>query len=220
MRRFTLAHSVVMLAATVGAWRLADARIVAVVGAFFLGLLGWIYTGRHAPSGRFGGANAITALRAVLIVALCASAHIGPVAAVLVMAFVVLDALDGWFARRPPATASEFGARFDMETDALFVLAFGLKLVLVGRLGAWMIVPGVLRYAYAAGIALAPRLGEAPRSKLARFIAGTMMTSLAVSAWPVEPIFAPLATVASALVVFSFARSLTQSISLAAQQNQ
>jgi phosphatidylglycerophosphate synthase len=215
LRRFTLVHAVVMLVATVVAWRLADARIVAAVGACSLAVLAWMYAGNYTPAGRIGSANVITALRVVLVLVLCAAPRIGPHEASLVVAFVVLDVLDGWVARRPPATASEFGARFDMETDALFVLAFGLKLVAVGRLGAWMIVPGVLRYAYAAGITLAPRLGEAPRSRLARLIAGTMMTSFAVSAWPVSPIFAPFAAVASALVVFSFARSLLQSIALA-----
>jgi phosphatidylglycerophosphate synthase len=211
MRRFTLVHAFVMLVATAIAWRLADARIVAVVGVGFLVGLAWTYAGRHAPSGRFGAANAITTLRLVLIVVLSALAGIGPFAALLVVAFIALDALDGWVARRPPATASEFGERFDMETDALFVLTFGLKLVEVGRLGAWMILPGVLRYAYAAGITIAPRLTEAPRSNLARIIAGTMMTSFAVSAWPLEPVFRPFAAVASALVAFSFARSLMQS---------
>jgi phosphatidylglycerophosphate synthase len=215
MRRFTLVHALAMLVATAIAWRLADARIVAVVGAVFLGGLAWMYAGEHAPNGRFGAANVITALRVVLVVVLSASESVGSLAALLVVAFVLLDGLDGWVARRPPATASEFGARFDMETDALFVLAFGLKLVEVGRLGAWIIVPGVLRYAYAAVITLAPRLGEAPRSNLARVIAGTMMTSFAVSAWPIMPVYRPFAAVASALVVFSFARSLVQSVLLA-----
>jgi phosphatidylglycerophosphate synthase len=215
MRHFTLVQSFAMFAATLVAWCLGDARVVAVAGAVFLVGLAWTYAGEHAPAGRFGVANVITAVRVALVVALCTSARVGPREALLVVTFVVLDALDGWAARRPPSTESEFGARFDMETDALFVLAFGVKLVEVGRVGAWMIVPGLLRYAYAAGIALAPRLGEAPRSRLARFIAGTMMTSFAISAWPIEPVFAPFAAVASVLVVFSFGRSLMQSLSLA-----
>ena len=98
-----------------------------------------------------------------------------------------------------------------METDALFVLVFGLKLVEVGRLGPWIIVPGALRYAYAAGITLAPRCIEAPRSRFGRTIAGIMMASLAVSAWPIEHLFRPLAALATGLVVLSFARSAAQS---------
>jgi phosphatidylglycerophosphate synthase len=215
MRRFTLVQAFVMLVATGLAWRLADARIVAVIGASFLVVLAWMYAGNHTPVGRVGCANVVTALRVVLVVVLCAAPRIGPREALVVVAFVVLDVVDGWVARRPPATASEFGARFDMETDALFVLAFGLKLAAVGRLGAWMIVPGALRYAYAAALALAPELGATPRSRLARFIAGTMMTSFAVSAWPVTPVFRPFAVIASALVVLSFARSLVQVIASA-----
>ena len=38
------------------------------------------------------------------------------------------------------------------------------------------------------------------------------MTSLAVSAWPVEFVFEPFAMAAALLVVLSFARSLGQSL--------
>ncbi|HVW27612.1 MAG TPA: CDP-alcohol phosphatidyltransferase family protein [Polyangiaceae bacterium] len=215
MRRFTLVQSAVVLATTFVAWRFAASWLVAVVGAAFLGAFVSMHAGRYTPDGRFGAANAVTALRVGLVVALCAYDSVGPLSSAVVVGFSALDGLDGWIARRAPATASDFGARFDMETDALFVLAFGVKLVEVGRLGAFMILPGVLRYAYAGGIALAPGLGEAPRSRLGRFIAGIMMTSLAVSAWPLEPVFQPLAAVATALVVFSFARSTVQSLSRA-----
>lgn len=215
MRRFTLVQSAAMLATTFVAWRLDVAWLVAVVGAAFLGALASMHAGRYTPDGRFGAANAITALRAGLVVALCARGSVGPLSSAGVVGFLALDGLDGFIARRAPSTASDFGARFDMETDALFVLAFGVKLVEAGRLGAFMILPGVLRYAYAGGIALAPELGEVPRSRLGRYIAGAMMTSLAVSAWPLEPVFRPLAVVATSLVVFSFARSTVQSLSRA-----
>jgi phosphatidylglycerophosphate synthase len=201
-----------MLLAACAAWRSGDARVAAATGAAALSVLAALHAGRFTPEGRFGVANAVTAVRVVVIVVLTALREVGPFAAALVALFLVLDGLDGWVARFPPSTESAFGARFDMETDALFVLAFGLKLAEVGRLGAWIVVPGLFRYAYAAGISLAPRLAEAPRSSFGRVIAGLMMTSLAVSAWPVEPVFEPVAAVASALVVLSFARSLVQSV--------
>jgi phosphatidylglycerophosphate synthase len=205
-----------MLAVAAVAWRLGDARLVAAVGAAGLGVLASLHRGRFTPGGRFGGANALTVARVALVVVLSALGDVGPLASALVVAFLLLDGLDGWVARLPPSTASEFGARFDMETDALLVLAFGVKLAEVGRLGPWIIIPGLLRYAYAAGICLAPRLAEAPRSRFARTIAGLLTASLAVSAWPVEPVFVPFAAMAVALVTLSFGRSLMQS--LAAQR--
>jgi phosphatidylglycerophosphate synthase len=213
VRRFTLIHSLVVLVAAALAWHGKDARLVAAVGAASLAVLASLYAGRFTPDGRFGVANALTVVRVLLVVVLSALREVGPFAASLVVAFLLLDGVDGWVARLPPSTASEFGARFDMETDALFVLAFGSKLAEVGRLGAWIIVPGLLRYAYAAAISIAPRLGEAPRSRFGRTVAGAMMTSLAVSAWPIEPLSEPLALVASTLVILSFARSLSQSLS-------
>ena len=186
--------------------------MLVAAGAAALSVLVALFTGRYTPEGRFGGANAITVVRVGLVVVLSALREVGPFAALLVALFMALDGVDGWVARRAPSTASEFGARFDMETDALFVLAFGLKLAQDGRLGPWIIVPGLLRYAYAAVVSVSPRLGEAPRSSFGRAVAGLMMTSLGVSAWPLEPIYAPIAFVASALVVVSFARSLAQSV--------
>jgi phosphatidylglycerophosphate synthase len=212
LRRFTFLQSVFLLGAALVAGIGNDARIAAIAGAASLVVLGALYAGRFTPSGGFGAANTVTALRVVIVFVLSGLSRVGPAAATLVVIFLALDGLDGYLARRPPSTASEFGARLDMETDALFVLAFGLKLAAVHRLGPWIVVPGLLRYAYGAVVSIVPRLGEAPRSQLGRVIAGLMMTSLAVSAWPVETVHRPLAAVAAVLVVFSFVRSATQSV--------
>jgi phosphatidylglycerophosphate synthase len=55
-----------------------------------------------------------------------------------------LDAVDGWVARRT-GTVSALGARFDMETDALLILALSVH---VSRdLGWWVMSIGLARYA-------------------------------------------------------------------------
>ena len=46
-----------------------------------------------------------------------------------------LDGVDGWVARRT-RTASAFGARFDMETDALLILVLSALVWRVGKAGA------------------------------------------------------------------------------------
>jgi len=61
----------------------------------------------------------------------------------------VLDGLDGWLARRSGMT-SEFGARFDMETDALLILVVSVLVWRHGKAGAWVVLGGLLRYAFVA----------------------------------------------------------------------
>jgi phosphatidylglycerophosphate synthase len=204
-----------MLAAAALSFLRRDARVAALAGVGLLAVLAWLHAGRFTPQGRFGLAKGITAVRAGLVVVLASLPSVGPFAAALLVVFLVLDGADGWVARRPEATASPFGARFDMETDALLVLVFGLKLAEVGRLGAWIVVPGLLRYLYAAVISAVPAAREAPRSSFGRVVAGLMMTSLAVSAWPVEVVFRPLAALSAGLVVVSFGRSVFPSFGAA-----
>lgn len=107
--------------------------------------------GGHRPHRRFGLANRITWLRlclTIVLAALAPSAAVDPWFFPAVAALAVgLDAGDGWAARRQ-GTASRFGARFDMETDAFLVLALGLVLVVRGHVGAWILAAGLLRYLF------------------------------------------------------------------------
>ena len=87
--------------------------------------------GAHHPYRRFGPANHVTMIRAMLVVlitSLIGEAEVprvagtaAPVAAVA----TVLDGVDGWLARRS-RMVSEFGARFDVEIDAFFMLAMSV----------------------------------------------------------------------------------------------
>ena len=77
---------------------------------------------------RLGPADRVTLARATLIgcvTALVAESMLRPepVALLVPLAAValVLDAVDGWVARRT-GTVSELGARFDMEADAFLIL--------------------------------------------------------------------------------------------------
>ena len=80
----------------------------------------------HLKGSGFGLANQITLLRTGLV-CLVGGALLGgaaasswSLAAVIAIA-LSLDAVDGWFARRL-GLASRFGARFDLEVDALLIL--------------------------------------------------------------------------------------------------
>jgi phosphatidylglycerophosphate synthase len=109
----------------------------------------------HHPFKTFGPANQVTMVRA-LIVALIA-AFIADTALVnfanaivaAACAALILDGLDGWLARRT-AMASAFGARFDMEIDALLIQVLAILAWQLGKAGAWVLASGLLRYVFVA----------------------------------------------------------------------
>src|SRR5690606_17961067 len=80
----------------------------------------------HHPFERLGAANFITMIRGVLVLLLLglvgmgAAARLQLAALCLAMISAALDAVDGWVARRTQMI-STYGARFDMETDALLI---------------------------------------------------------------------------------------------------
>ena len=72
---------------------------------------------------------------------------------------LVLDAVDGWVARRTE-TASALGARFDMEVDAFLILV--LSVYVARSAGAWVLAIGAARYAFVAAGWLLPWLRGSP----------------------------------------------------------
>jgi phosphatidylglycerophosphate synthase len=85
----------------------------------------------HHPFDRFGPANLVTTLRAALAALVAGLAGEPPLpavaaaAAAIAFAAMASDGLDGWLARRS-GMASRFGARFDLEIDALLILALAI----------------------------------------------------------------------------------------------
>lgn len=61
----------------------------------------------------------------------------------------MLDGVDGWLARRTQM-ASPFGARFDMETDALLIQVLAILAWQYDKAGAWVLACGLLRYVFVA----------------------------------------------------------------------
>jgi phosphatidylglycerophosphate synthase len=118
--------------------------------------------GRH-PHARFGPANAVTLARAVPVV-LVAGLVVAPASTTAAMfaalagaLATILDGLDGRLARRH-GVESAFGARFDMEVDALLVMALAVLAWRWDRAGAWVLLSGLMRYLFVAAGALAPWL--------------------------------------------------------------
>jgi len=148
-----------------------------------------------APGPGMGAANRVTLGRAALSVplgALCLP--LGPLPAegywwVIVLATVVmiLDGADGRIARST-GTQTGFGARFDMEVDAALILALSVLVWAGGRVGAWCLLIGLMRYAFVAASRLWPVLGrELPESRRRKAVCVLQGVVLLVAMGPVIP---------------------------------
>jgi phosphatidylglycerophosphate synthase len=192
----------------IGGVALRAAALAVVGGAIFL----WLAVRRlHAP--RFGAANSVTLVRAALTVLLASLVGAVPTPAlgwVLVAvgtAAVALDGVDGALARGR-GEAGDFGARFDMETDALLILVLAALVWQQGKAGAWILAAGLLRYLFVAGSFLLPWLGdELPPSRRRQTVCVVQIVSLLGALAPVvaSPWSAALALLGLAALIWSFA---------------
>lgn len=109
---------------------------------------------RGYPHAWLGLCNAVTlgrlALAAVLLAPLAGAATPGAVAAVALVA-LALDGADGWLARRA-RLESAFGARFDMEVDSILALILAANALAAGSVGPAVLLLGLPRYLFAAGM--------------------------------------------------------------------
>jgi len=105
------------------------------------------------------------------------------------------DGLDGYLARRR-RQQTRLGAILDIEFDALGVLVVAALAVRWGRWPPLLLIVGLARYLFLAGLALRRRRGrpicDLPPSAIRRVLAGLQMGVLSVTLWPITP--APLAT--------------------------
>jgi phosphatidylglycerophosphate synthase len=162
---------------------------------------------------RMGAANQVTIVRGALVALLAAllgehiSKAIATVAVVVASAAMLLDGVDGWLARRS-GTASAFGARLDMETDALFVAVLALLVWQFGKAGSWVLLSGLMRYLFGAVVAFIPRLQRrVPSTNRGKTIAVLQMIALIVALAPgcSRPASAWVAAVGLLGLVLSFA---------------
>jgi phosphatidylglycerophosphate synthase len=148
LTRWTEQHALLMTM-SIGAVLLEKSPlpVVAMAAGSFLGLI-WRSRRNWTPAQVFGLANGITLAR--LLTAMTVLLAVGgntSLTAALLFGAVCADGLDGWAARRYN-TASAFGHLFDQETDAFLLLAVCLLLFISGKLGAFILLPGALRYLF------------------------------------------------------------------------
>ena len=208
------AAAAAMLWAGLGAWFVPRALAVFGIGAACV----WHGLQAHAPQTRFGAANGITLFRLGLVALLAAAAWeptfatpAGAWAVVLLAtAAASLDAVDGAVARRRHE-ATDFGARFDMETDALLVAVLCVAVWQLDKAGAWVLASGAMRYAFVLAAFAWPWLARPlPQSLRRKTVCVLQIVMLIVCLGPiVEPAAAKaIAGAGLALLVYSFAADI------------
>jgi len=187
----------------------ARALAYATVGGW---LLGWLAV-KHDAAPMFGAANSVTLARGVLALDLLALLGSPPstvlawsIVALAVLA-LVLDGVDGSVARRRGET-SAFGARFDMETDALLILVLAALAWSQGKAGAWILLAGALRYVFVAASLVLPWLAAplpASRRRQAVCVVQTASLILCLAPFVAPPVSAAIGFAGLAALLGSFA---------------
>jgi phosphatidylglycerophosphate synthase len=191
-----------------GGWFAATVYGIAVCTALTWGM-------HRSAALSFGPANWVTLTRAMLaggVTALVADSFAYrtqiPVLIGLCVAALLLDAIDGFVARRTN-TATALGARFDMEVDAFLILV--LSVYVSQGLGPWVLAIGAMRYTYWLALWLVPWLpGQLPPRYWRKVVAAVQGIVLAVAAAGVLPRLLVTAAVLGALVLLaeSFGRDV------------
>jgi phosphatidylglycerophosphate synthase len=201
LRRSALRSVVVALAGLLGAalalgWALDLGtyyvpKVMAAYGLVLLILV--LFLPGHRPHDRLGPANWVTLGRALIGALLFGLVGEGSGSALAWTAFALalvaetLDGVDGRLARRG-GWASPFGARFDMETDALLVAILSLLVWSLDKAGVWVLAAGLLRYGFvAAGYPIPWLRSPLPASRWRQTVCVIQVLTLTAALAPVLP---------------------------------
>lgn len=158
-----------------------------------------------------GAANRVTLLRVVVALPVAGLAlqwgHLAPPARWWIVGLgtiaLVLDGVDGWVARRT-RSATAFGARFDMETDALLLLVLSFLAWRSGQVGPWVLAIGAMRYLFVAASYGVERLRRPlPASLRRKVVCVVQGIALLVCLGPIVPAALAQAAAGSALVALA-----------------
>ncbi len=169
-----------------------------------------------ATGKRYGAANAVTHTR-LAVVALLGGLIGEPEALSLGWPIVITaalaaaaDGIDGAIARAHN-TESGFGARFDMEVDALLILVLCALAWQFDRAGAWVFGSGLMRYLFVFAARPWPWLANPlPSSRRRKLVCVLQVLALITCLLPVLPrsVSSLVAAIGLALLAASFAIDL------------
>jgi phosphatidylglycerophosphate synthase len=141
---------------------------------------------------------------------------VGWIAVTLALVGLALDGVDGALARRR-SEATRFGARFDMETDALLIVALCALAWQLGKTGPWIMLAGALRYLFvAAGRALPWLARELPPSRRRQTVCVVQIASLILCLLP--PLTSPASQVVALLGLVLLAASFAADVAWLARE--
>lgn len=179
----------------------------------FIMILAVRYASVYHPFRHFGPANQITTLRAALVslvggfVGAPDGSLIAWTAAGLGILITLLDGVDGWFARKT-GMSSAFGARFDMEVDALLILLLSILAWRHAKAPVWVVLSGALRYAFVVAGWLVHRMRQPlPASRRRQTVCVVQVVCLIAVVLPriQPPMSTRIAAIALLTLVYSFA---------------
>lgn len=167
----------------------------------------------------FGWANRVTLLRGCIIIVLVAIAVAMATGALLpagglwwytiaALLALMLDGVDGQLARRTNS-CSEFGARFDMELDTLFILGLCLAVFAMGIIGPWVLALGLMRYGFVAATWALPWMNQPlPPSLRRKTVCVWQVVTLMVAIVPIVPALLVSTSLAIALLLLTLSFSI------------
>jgi phosphatidylglycerophosphate synthase len=199
-----------------------SAAVIATAGY----LVGAALVAGHWRGLVFGAANAVTLSRLVggcWVAALTVEAALRGLSVserLLIVAVatlcLILDGVDGRVARSR-GEVSEFGARFDVETDAVLLLCLSLVVPILGVAGWWVVLLSGLRYGYVLAAVFLPVLRVPIDPTYAAkvicvFAQAALILALAVDL--VNPGWPAVALLSTALgcLIWSFARDVRRQL--------
>ncbi|WP_018141700.1 MULTISPECIES: CDP-alcohol phosphatidyltransferase family protein [unclassified Thioalkalivibrio] len=159
-----------------------------------------------------GPANRVTLLRAAFTAPLGSLAFVAPGTGEPLLAFwviglaglaLLLDGVDGAIARSTGNTTA-FGARFDMELDAAMILALSVLTWQMTVVGPWVILIGLMRYAFMlAACPWAWLAGDLPPSRRRQTVCVVQTVVLLLVLIPGLPAFAAITIALAGLLALS-----------------
>jgi phosphatidylglycerophosphate synthase len=194
-------------------WRLTAWYPIKASGLFFAIIsIALARVRQHHPYASFGAANQLTTVRAAFgallagLIGESVSDILAATAAAVGLVVLTLDGLDGWLARRTKMS-SAFGARFDVEVDALLIQTLAILAWQEGKAGPWIVLSGLLRYGFVAASWLLPWMQRplTPTSR-GRIICVVQTAALVVVLAPgvTPPLSSTIAAFALAALCYSF----------------
>lgn len=205
-----LTEAMLMVFDAPAALRFAAGGLYAALAIVLVGL------GERLPAS-LGWANRITLFRAVLVITLAGLAAFPDFLAAHIYGFIgtalfalALDGVDGWVARRTGST-SAFGARFDMELDAFFILMLCGVLVSIDKVGSFVVLIGMARYLFVIAQRAAGWLAaDLPESLFRKSVCVWQIATLLVCLLPSigSALASLLAGAALTLLMLSFGRDV------------